>query len=464
MSSGRKRPSEATHGSAKALHKAPPRLVLHFDINETIMLGDPAGGDSYEDTLHKVLAKVAFVRPNPAAGTAGGRWSEYVWHDGTPLDPLYREAGTQPPPLLFDWEPPEDATPFYKVRALKQPFAKCFAAPGSPGVIYAAELERLRDALRWPEGTPADPRLSTGGYYTFLPAFFHTLSELATGERDFSIVLRTFGTDLPHVAAAVTAFADGAHPLWKGQTFPSLRLQARELWSGRYGAETGAFTLRRPHTEERTTGSVSAATAAAAAALEAADGGAPIEPRTLVTDLEVEAELRGGGGGSSSGGGCADSSGALADTLAVTEGAVTGALVPRGSICGVTDHYEWWRERSYVPSAGKPLFWTLDDQTTHTLFFDDNIHNDAHDSIVAVRARRDAGAPFRPLSGEVTRRLHGWLLRKVHTIKPILERGWFLEQVAASEAMMAEMRRAEADGADEVGGLLAEVRAMLPQA
>ena len=444
--------------------KAPPRLVLHFDINETIMLGDPAGGDSYEDTLHKVIAKVAYVRPNPAAGTAEGRWTEYVWHDGSPLDPLCREVGAPPPPLFFDWNLPEGVTAFYKVHALKQ-FAKCFATPGSPGEIYTAELERLRDALRWPEGTPPDPRLSADGYYTFLPAFFHTLSELAAGDRDFSIVLRTFGTDLPHVAAAVSAFADGEHPLWKGQKFPSLRLRARDLWSGRYGAETGAFTLRRPHTDERRDERVSSARAAALAALAAADeDGTPVEPRTLATDLEVAAELSGARHD-------ADLTGARHDAelsgapVPSDRSAVSGVpRAPRGSICGVTDHYDWWREREYAPSAGKPFFWTLDDVTTVTLFFDDNIHNDPNESIVAVRARRDASSPYRPLSGDATRRLHGLMLRKVPTIKPILERGWFLEQLAASEAKLAAMRSAEVDGGEQDGGLLAEVRAMLPRA
>jgi len=30
------------------------KLVLHFDINETILIGDEAGGDSVEDCLNKV--------------------------------------------------------------------------------------------------------------------------------------------------------------------------------------------------------------------------------------------------------------------------------------------------------------------------------------------------------------------------------------------------------------------------
>ncbi len=30
------------------------KLVLHFDINETILVGDDAGGDTVEDCLNKV--------------------------------------------------------------------------------------------------------------------------------------------------------------------------------------------------------------------------------------------------------------------------------------------------------------------------------------------------------------------------------------------------------------------------
>ena len=38
------------------------RMVIHFDINETILIGDRAGGDTVEDCLNKVLAKSAFVK------------------------------------------------------------------------------------------------------------------------------------------------------------------------------------------------------------------------------------------------------------------------------------------------------------------------------------------------------------------------------------------------------------------
>ena len=39
----------------------------------------------------------------------------------------------------------------------------------SPGAIYKEEIEKLRSALKWPEGAPVDARLATeDGYYVRL--------------------------------------------------------------------------------------------------------------------------------------------------------------------------------------------------------------------------------------------------------------------------------------------------------
>jgi hypothetical protein len=38
-----------------------PKLVLHFDVNETILLVDEAGGDTFEDCLNKIICKTALV-------------------------------------------------------------------------------------------------------------------------------------------------------------------------------------------------------------------------------------------------------------------------------------------------------------------------------------------------------------------------------------------------------------------
>ena len=38
------------------------RLVLHFDVNETIMVGDPASNINFGQSLNNLLAKVAFFQ------------------------------------------------------------------------------------------------------------------------------------------------------------------------------------------------------------------------------------------------------------------------------------------------------------------------------------------------------------------------------------------------------------------
>ena len=97
-------------------------LTLYFDINETIMVGDPAGGDTYEDCLNKMICKAAFVRPNLSqSSTRAGRWSEWVWHDGSPLDPSARREGMGVPALLFPWQRRRGLTQLYQPQRAPEP-------------------------------------------------------------------------------------------------------------------------------------------------------------------------------------------------------------------------------------------------------------------------------------------------------------------------------------------------------
>ena len=72
-------------------------------------------------------------------------------------------------------------------------------------------------------------------------------------------------------------------------------------------------------------------------------------------------------------------------------------------------------------------------QLLHPIFFDDNIHNDAEDSIVSVRVSERPGDAYRPISGEAIRRLQGIALVRVPTLEPVLHRGWFLGRIQDAE-------------------------------
>ena len=121
-----------------------------------------------------------------------------------------------------------------------------------------------------------------------------------------------------------------------------------------------------------------------------------------------------------------------AAALRMMEARGSASPQPRAMVCA--DDYTWWNKHAYSPSAGKPMWLTFSDASTHHVFFDDNIHNDATDSIVSCRARRHHGEPFLPLSGEATRRLQGIFLVRTPAAEAILHPRWFLEQLEACEA------------------------------
>jgi hypothetical protein len=331
------------------------RLVLHFDVNETIMVGDPAGGDTFEDCLNKIIAKNAFVPKDDPLAVDGGDGTTPVLH------------------TLWDW--PEGMVPFYEMH---RPVAKVFTEDGKAGSSFRPLYEQQEQALRWPtdEVGAAPPALSHDGVHHFLlPAFFHTICELNKQGREFTVVIRTFGSDLSDVAAAMSAFARGEHPCFPAAAPVGLSPEA--TWIGRYSTD-GAFFITNEATGE--------AVADEAAVLEVLQGGR-----------------------------------------------ATGAV----RAVGCQDDYHWWKDHGYAPGGGKPLWVTEGGGEAHHIFFDDNIHNDCDDSIVAVRSRADAASAFAPLTGAETVQQHGVHTVRVPTLAPILDIGWFLARIEECEAAAA---------------------------
>ena len=184
------------------------------------------------------------------------------------------------------------------------------------------------------------------------------------------------------------------------------------MWRGRYRAADGTFTLRAYGDADDDDKPLNGAA-------EAASGPAGAGGNELLSEDAMLAELQGD-----------------ADAL------------PR--LSAVQDDYDWWKARGYNPSSGKPLWLTLepDHIEWRHIFFDDNIHHDANDSIVAVRARRAAGSPFTPVSGEATIELHGSVLKKVPTVRPILDHAWFIDQISLCEQRFEALRDGTASGSN----------------
>jgi len=134
-----------------------PKLILHFDVNGTIMVADPAGGLS----LTQALDKCRF-QPD--------------WTDSAHchrLQTALTSRATLEESLLWNCRENRDQ------KSL---------------TVTVTETETERP----------DHRLSHDGKYHFLlPSFFKAITELIKRDRDFVIVLRTFGTDITDVLAAL---------------------------------------------------------------------------------------------------------------------------------------------------------------------------------------------------------------------------------------------------------------------
>jgi hypothetical protein len=357
-------------------------------VNETIMIGDPAGGDTFEDSLNKCLCKNAFVKLNEQATSSSSDdelWSKYIWYDNSPFDPKKRNENQEPPRLItaFHGIHREDYTCVYKIPELKERYAKTFTEEGSPGVIYRDLYNKIEKAMRIPEGCEIDPRLTKDGvHYLIVPAFFETLQKLQ--DREFHVIIRTFGTDGPEIAEAMNAWAEGKHPLFPNtQPDRGIHFPPTCLWEGRFNPENGKYSLK---------------------------------PDTRMVDPAS--------GDDSHRDVCLD------ETAAVE-------LMKTNKCLILQDDYLWWKGNGYSPSAGKPLWISSHDEEFHPIFFDDNIHNDATDSIVSVRHRRGQGQPFVALCGEAICQLQGVFLVRVPTLEVILDHSWFFRHIEQCEQIFS---------------------------
>jgi hypothetical protein len=306
-------PDNAANTDVVTVKVDPPNsnthLVIHFDINETILVGDEAGGDSRDDCLNKMLAKSAFVKI-PTTGTGLTSVSADIsavvpthWWDGTPIQDEYDEASIVPPPLYTGWEWPVGCCPYYRTAYKK--LSTTFVS--HHGSIYKAVYNEIRDKLHPSRFGDQHCILSH-----MLPAFFETLVELSNDD-NITIVMRTFGTDLTDIAAAISQFARGEHPDYPNFRNENLVLDSDSLVKGRW--------VQHEHGNNK----------------------------NCVYQLWN------------------------ADDLVVASGdaAVVEYLHSR-RICGIQDDYEHWSANECEPWAGKPV-WILVDPKFHHVLLDDNM-------------------------------------------------------------------------------------------
>lgn len=215
---------------------APPSLIIHLDLNKTVLMSDPAASADSSALLSSVLASCAYgsvsprgwtlseprLLPRPPSASA----ISYFSYVREVLHP-YAPAGSSP-----DAAARNDAA-----KAAARALLSAFTSPGSPGAAFAPTLAELLARLALPPGAAVARGAASGlsglarGEVFLLPAYFRLLRHLRCEQAaPWLLVLRTFGADLPAVVAEHNAWAAGAHPLQAASAGDSaLRIDAADV-------------------------------------------------------------------------------------------------------------------------------------------------------------------------------------------------------------------------------------------
>ena len=206
----------------------------------------------------------------------------------------------------------------------------------------------------------------------------------------FTIVFRTFGSDVSEIAQLITNFAQGQHPDYPDVNCPQLCLTEDHLYQGRWRNK-----------------------------LNATSEGGKVVYQLYNTD----------------------------ETQLVASGdQEILQLLDQVSVCGIRDDYNYWKQNNWDPTCGKPIWVPYhhdaeDDATIpydHHIIFDDNIHNLVHDGIVCVRRQQQDGN-FVTVDGTTMHTTYqGINMIRVPTIEPVLNPNWFIEQINAAQVKLQQ--------------------------
>ena len=427
--------------------------VLHFDINETILVGDEAGGDTVDDCLNKIIAKCAFVQiPNSGCSTSSTSTSTSKskptkdvlpthWWDGTSIsrhdidddDDDNNDDKMPPPPLYTGWTWPKSACPYYRTGYKKR--AKAMTLPDGDGVIYRPLYQHLKDTisnqfipskdntdepfLKMTSASSITQIPKSHAFYRMVPSFFHLLVKLQQQNINYTLVLRTFGTDLEDIALALTDFAKGGHPLFPNFYEPKLMLGANNLYKGRWrNNDDGKNDQHGSALDDNDSYKSSVF---------------DLHPWTYDDD-DDDIDIDDDDNNSNNDEGTKQTT--SQSIVAASGDQQVLNLIESFTVCGIQDDYKHWDKNNNAPWSGKPVWIHTNFKESsnesnrrhcHHLFFDDNIHNDPNDSIVAVREK--VNDKWISLSGIQTIEQQGKYLIRVPTVEVLLENDWFFRQI-----------------------------------
>jgi len=236
-----------------------------------------------------------------------------------------------------------------------------------------------------------------------IAAFFDLVADLVKNDRSFSIVFRTFGSDLPAVQAEFNAFCAGEHPRYpklrldgSAEGKPDLRLTAENTGSWYRSADNCSIVWGTTTLEED---------------LHSAKGNLDD-----FLQLPENSSLQSSRGWD-----------------AVLKDLQTKTSKP--SVLALRDYFPYWQKGGQHGPYGKLLPVDPADHRCHSLFFDDNITLDAEDTKI-VDVRDKTGKALWPVYAQ------RYYIARAEPLLAVADDNYYIRKVAEKEQNFQRKRLA----------------------
>lgn len=214
-----------------------PKLILHFDINRTIILKNSLQGDSmdkevisylctmiwgkYDKNLTKFSIeydKLSLERPRDDLDSLSNYIKKlypegYDVENSSNLSPEERKELT----LQAEKLRTEKEKEFFKKLSKDPKFYSTINEIFEKIKVPKAVVDEIKNNINTKKYPKIFDSIYKEGYYFTFLSLFRTMIELQKQKRDFSILFRTFGNDSFSILSEFNAFCEGKHPLFSGE-------------------------------------------------------------------------------------------------------------------------------------------------------------------------------------------------------------------------------------------------------
>ncbi|KPI89511.1 hypothetical protein ABL78_1387 [Leptomonas seymouri] len=365
-------------------------LVLHMDINKTIIQVDQAGGRTLDDVLNSNVAanvyglidskdnrwKALYGPFDKTVTSLPSSAGELITYDAY-IDRLYCE-----PPGMQELPKQEKDAVWKTVSNLRRQATGKFTHTGEPGEAYAPLVELQRQHLKCGDE-----------YYHIIPSFFKLINNLSELDMPFTLIFRTFGSDLGSVLQEWRSFVQGEHICKPaGPILQRMRDNYREPLCGSiyrnadeiyicYGPQVSLSALLGPRFEETHSEKV----------------------------LEHLRRLPG----------CTS---ACETSFADLNDNIVHYFAGSNNVGGLVDYYPNWAQGAERRTGGKVFPVPLRDPNSYYVFFDDNIFMGDERSIVDLR---ETGSSESILDPEIERKY----CVPANAFKAIVDDNYFVDEL-----------------------------------